>query len=227
VADAKKPKKSEPAKDPTKSAPTGQSAPINPNPEPEIEFNVVSDQVRKRNAREPSVWIFAPGNIQLLKWGERSIGALGINGGPPVTYLEFIRAARVRDGTRRVYLMGTNDKDPNAVEVKRKRGRVTANFSDSFVAWGFALEVNTAARYRLTPSTPNDRIHPSMILDLSAPLDPKSIKKQQTQEEKEQAKQVRAEKALAKKAKQEQAKQEQAKQDQAPGQEPNPDQGPA
>ncbi len=184
----------------------------------EIEFNVAGKKARKRSQREASIWIFSPGNFQLLKWGERAIAGLGIRGGPPISQVDYLRAARVK-GKRRVFLFATDDKDPDAVEVNRADRRVTANFSDDFIDWGYALAINTRSRFRLIPSTPADPIHPAMIIDLDAPLDTKSITKKQTKEEQEKAKLAKAERAKAEEAKREQAKAEEAKREQAKAEE--------
>lgn len=154
--------------------------------EKKVVFNQVGRQVKKRTAKEASCWIWSPGNLQLLKEGEKLVAATGKGGAPPVKQVDYLRAAWV-PGSEKVYIFLTNEKDPDAVTVNRTGKRVTANLSDDFIAWGIALAVNTKSRFRMVPATPQDPVYPSVVVDVGAPVETANTGKKKGKDEQAQA----------------------------------------
>jgi hypothetical protein len=150
-----------------------------------VVFNQVGRQVKKRTAKEASCWIWSPGNLQLLKEGEKLVAATGKGGAPPVKQVDYVRAAWV-PGSEKVYIFLSNEKDPDAVTVNRSGKRVTANLSDDFIAWGIALAVNTKSRFRMVPATPQDPVYPAVVVDVGAPVETENTGKKKGKDEQAQ-----------------------------------------
>lgn len=136
--------------------------------------NTVGQQVKKRSAKEASVWIESPGYHRFLAEAQKMLGSVGLGDGVPLKQVDYIRVARV-EGSQVIHIYPTTDKDPDGIEVKRKNHRVTANLSDTLIAWNLALPVNTRSRFRVQMTTAADPVHPAIKLDLAAPVETETI----------------------------------------------------
>lgn len=147
--------------------------------QPKLVYNRAGRRAKRRTEKESSCWAYAPGNIYLLKQGERLIGSLGIDGGPALKQVDYVRAAWA-EGTQVVYIHPTSDKDLDAIAMTRNGSRVSANLSDDFMEWGLALAVNTKSRFRMTLAQQGDLVYPAVKIDVSVPIETRTVNKKKS-----------------------------------------------
>lgn len=132
---------------------------------------------RKPNQEEPGGWWWGPGFFSFFLMVHTALVLIASRRGWETNQIKFIRVANL-EGDPRIWFWPTDEKDPERIELKRYRGRLTANLSTVMVNWKMALPTGQRNRYDVfTDDQGESPVGPALYINKDKVLETKWAKK--------------------------------------------------
>jgi hypothetical protein len=148
-----------------------------PATEPKVRLNTRSHVQKRAVEKDPACWANSPGRLGLLSAVEKLLIVVAKQRGVEIQKVEQVRIANI-EGDSRVWLYTTDATDPERLEVKRYKGRLEVNASDTLAAWDMALPKNERRRYDILIDKQHESpVGPAIYFDMSKPLETKHTDK--------------------------------------------------